>query len=142
MTSLSEANGAPEPGVTSQPPKPATLRIIDPTVSTSQVTLSNGHVVTVQNLSVDAPAGASPGGGLGSTLTISLPSGLAPGASVNVAFTFAVDTGGTYWFGYDVDALTAATPGANEVRTPRVPTQTASKIKGPSPEAGGRGRLG
>ena len=108
ITSLSEANGAPEPGVASQPAQPAALRIIDPAAATSTVTVG-GNPVTVQNLSVDAPAGGSPGGGVGSTLSVPLPAGgLVPGASVNIAFTFAVDNGGRYWFGYDVDVLTEA----------------------------------
>jgi hypothetical protein len=108
ITSLSEANGAPEPGVTTQPTNPAQLRVIDPTTPTSQVTLSSGQVVTVQNLSVDPPASASPGGGLGSTLTVPVDGGLAPGGTINIALTFAVDQGGRYWFGYDLDALSTA----------------------------------
>ena len=115
ITSLSEVNGAPEPGVTTQPPAPAQLRVINPATTTSTFTIG-GAAVTVQNLSVDPPASYNPatpgtgGGGLNTTLTIPLPSGLAPGASVSIAFSFAVDGHGPYWFGYDVDASTAAGP--------------------------------
>ena len=62
ITSLSEANGAPEPGVASQPAQWAALRIVDPATPTSQITVG-GNVVTVQNLSVDAPASAPRGAG-------------------------------------------------------------------------------
>ena len=115
ITSLSEANGAPEPGVTTQPPAPAQLRVINPVTATSTFTIG-GAAVTVQNLSVDSPASYNPatpgtgGGGLNTTLTIPLPSGLAKGASVSIALSFAVDGHGSYWFGYDVDASTAAGP--------------------------------
>ena len=115
ITSLSEVNGAPEPGVTTQPPAPAQLRVINPAAATSTFTIG-GAAVTVQNLSVDSPASYNPatpgtgGGGLNTTLTIPLPSGLAKGASVSIALSFAVDRHGPYWFGYDVDASTAAGP--------------------------------
>jgi uncharacterized repeat protein (TIGR01451 family) len=109
ITSLSEANGLPEPGVASQPARPATVRLIDPATTTSQVVVG-ATAVTVQNLSPDAPAAASPGGGLNTTLTVPLGAGLAAGATINIAFTFDVDSGGTYWFGYDIDALGGALP--------------------------------
>ena len=103
INSLSEANGlAPVVPVTG--PK-ANLRVINPVAPSSTITVA-GAPVTVLNLGVDGPATANPGGGLNSTLTVPLPSGgLAPGASVTVAITFAADTGGTFWFGYDVDTL-------------------------------------
>lgn len=105
INALSEVNGAPLPGAITQPPTHANLRIVNPATSTTSVTISGARVRTVSNLSLDAPAAASPGGGLASTLTVPLPGGeLAPGSSVDVAFTFAVDNGGAYWFGYDVDA--------------------------------------
>jgi hypothetical protein len=111
ITALSEANGPPEPGVSTQPPVPAQLRVIDPATPTSLVTITGGQAVTVQNLSVDPPADVYGDGGLGTTLTIPLPDGsLAPGASVSIALTFAVDRHGPYWFGYDVDAVTASGP--------------------------------
>jgi hypothetical protein len=60
----------------------------------------------VQNLSVAAPAAGQ--GGLDTTLAIPLPDGgLAPGASVSFALSFAVFRHGPYWYGYDIDAITA-----------------------------------
>ena len=105
VTALSEANGAPEPGVATQPVTPATLRVVNPATSTSSVPVSAGPPVSVSNLSVDTPTSGTTGGGLNSTLSVPLPSGLAAGASINVSFTFAVDTPGYFWFGYDIDAI-------------------------------------
>jgi hypothetical protein len=102
VTALSQANGAPQPGVATQPPTHANLRVVNPALSTGVSTVSGGIPVTVKNLSLDLPA--TSGGGLGSTLAVPLPAGLAPGESVNIAITFAVDQGGPFWFGYDVDA--------------------------------------
>ena len=103
ISGISQANGDPQPGVASQPGRVARLRVINPAAPTSAVT-AGGNSRTVQNLSVDAPISGQPGGGLNSTLTVPLGGGLAPGATVDIAFTFAVDSGGTFWFGYDVDA--------------------------------------
>lgn len=61
ITSLSEANGAPEPDVTTQPSNPAALQIIDPAAPTSQVTITGGVVLTVQNLSVNPRPAPFPG---------------------------------------------------------------------------------
>jgi len=106
ITSLSQVNGAPPPGGAPVPPVKADLRVVNPTAATSNVTLSNGSTVLVYNLSLDAPATDPPGGGLGTTLTFPfLLGGLAPGASINVALTFAVDTPGSFWLAYDVDAI-------------------------------------
>ena len=107
ITALSEANGAPWPGVGSQPTNVAHLRVVNPATATSSITVTGGGSVTVQNLSVDAPAyGATTGGGLNSTLTVPLPGNiLAPGETVSIAITLAVDTTGTFWLGYNVDAL-------------------------------------
>ena len=78
---------------------------------------------------VDFPAttgGASagvlplPGGGLNSTLTVPLPEGLPSGSSIDVAFTFQVDAGGPFWFGYDVDAMEAPDCSGQGLRTARV----------------------
>jgi hypothetical protein len=118
ITALSEANGAPEPGVATQPVRPAALRLIDPATSTSQV-LVGATDVTVNNLSVDFPADPTAGAGTDTTLSIPLAGGLAPGLSINVAFTFAVDHGGRYWFGYDVDALTGPISTARPFRLKR-----------------------
>ncbi len=113
VSALSEQFGAPEPGVANQPTGIAQLHAINPATPTEQVTVTGGASVTVHDLSVDSPS-AGPGGGLNSTFTVTLPGGgLAPGASINVAFTFAIETHGTFWFGYDVDATTTAVaPGA------------------------------
>ena len=43
ITSLSELNGAPEPGVATQPPDPARLRDIDPKAHLSTVTITGGR---------------------------------------------------------------------------------------------------
>jgi uncharacterized repeat protein (TIGR01451 family) len=110
ITALSEANGVPEPGAT-QPASVAMLNLIDPSTVTSPVATAAG-TVTVENLSVDPPAAASPNGvgGLNTTLTVPLPNGgLTTGATVSVAFTFSVLSHGTYWFGYDFDALSGST---------------------------------
>ncbi len=103
ITAISQDHGDPQPGVATQPARVALLRVVDPALSTGSV-LVGGTVRTVRNLSVDAPISGQRGGGLNSTLTIPLGGGLAPGDSVDVAVTFAVDTGGTFWFAYDVDA--------------------------------------
>ncbi len=113
VTALSELHGQPQPGVGTQPAKVANLRVINPAAPTQSIRLSSGSTVTVNNLTVDAPSNPTPGGGLNSTLTLPLPNGgLAPGATIDVAFTFAIDTRGTFWFGYDVDASTVATGNA------------------------------
>jgi hypothetical protein len=103
LTSLSEVDGPSLPGAS--PTTQAHLRLVAPTVPSSLVPLSGSRVATVQNLTVDAPAGVR-GGGLASTLAVPLPpGGLTSGASVDVSFTFAVDRGGAFWFGYNVEAL-------------------------------------
>jgi hypothetical protein len=105
ITSLSQLGGAPKPGAIVQPTNPAQTPIINPATPTSAVAVADG-TVTVQNLALAAPAADPPGGGLGTTLAISFPNGeLAPGDPVHIAVTFAVDTTGTYWLGYNVDAI-------------------------------------
>jgi uncharacterized repeat protein (TIGR01451 family) len=112
VTALSEANGLPEPGVATQPSTGVAMLVLaDPSTVTSPVTTAAG-TVTVQNLSVDPPAAASPSGvgGLNTTLTVPLPNGgLTNGATVSIAFTFSAITHGIYWFAYDVDALSGST---------------------------------
>ena len=98
VTALSQVNGAPQPGVVTQPATHANLRAVNPTSAASTA----DALLNVQDPTLDAPATSA--GGLGSTLTVSLPSGLAPGASVNIAVTFAVYQGGLFWFSYDMDA--------------------------------------
>jgi len=91
---------------------------------------------------VAAPATASPGGGLDTTLTIPLPGGsLAPGASVSAALSLAVDRHGPFWFGYDLDAISApvsAPAGQSQTRRPATPLP---HLGIPSPYAIGRGTL-
>ena len=60
ITALSEANGAPKPGVGSQPVNIAHLRVVNPGTPTSSVPVTTGGPVTVQNLSVDTPADRRP----------------------------------------------------------------------------------
>ena len=80
------------------------------------MSISSGATQTVQNLEVGSPNTATPGGGVNSTFAVPLPGGgLLAGASVDVSFTFAVDTRGTFWFGYDVDALAGVDGGARLV---------------------------
>ena len=103
ITAISEANGLGRGAAESSPT--AFLRVINPVATTSDFTVT-GAPVTVQNLGVDPPVVAGTGGGLNTTLAVPLPvGGLPPGATVAVAFTFAADTPGSFWFGYDVEAL-------------------------------------
>jgi hypothetical protein len=140
ITSLSEVNGPPEPGVPARPPTPAQLRVINPATPTTQITITGGQTVTVQNLSVDGPATAVAGGGLDTTLTIPLLGrSLAPGASVSIALSLAVDRSGPYWVGYDVDAVAASTP-VRQSRT-RQPAAQFLHPGAPSRYAIGRGAL-
>ena len=146
ITSLSEANGPPEPGVPTQPPVPAQLRVINPATPTSQFTITGGHAVTVHNLSVDPPATASPGGGLNTTLSIPLPTGgLAPGATISIALSFAVDRHGPYWYGYNIDALSApASAPSRQTRTRHhqtTPPTTLLHPAKPGPSTTGHGTL-
>lgn len=104
IVTISEANGLSAPASAGTGPK-AQLRATDPATPTSTITVA-GAPVTVQNLSVDPPVSADPGGGLNTTLTAPLPpGGLPPGASLTVGLTFATDVAGTFWFAYDVDTL-------------------------------------
>ncbi|MEU7803584.1 fibronectin type III domain-containing protein [Micromonospora arborensis] len=105
ITSLSAENGAPYPGGPS-PAVHSNLRLVNPPNASTSITISDGRTLLVRNLSMDAPATNPPGGGLGTTLTIPIDlGGLAPGASINIALTFAVDTPGSWWVAYDVDAI-------------------------------------
>ncbi|GHJ13262.1 putative Ig domain-containing protein [Micromonospora sp. AKA38] len=110
ITSLSQVNGAPKPNGPTPTPH-GNLRVINPTTATSDVTLSNGSVVTVNNLRMDAPATDPPGGGLFTTLTVPLAlGGLGPGVSTNVALWLRIETPGQYWVGWDADALGGPVP--------------------------------
>ena len=145
ITSLSEANGPPEPDVSAQPAHPAALRITNPATPTTQVTLTSGTTITVNNLSIDPPATVPPGGGLNTTLTIPLPTGgLAPGATISIALTFDVDHGGNYWFGYNTDALTTPTSTPrHQPRTHHHPTPPTTLLTPttPGPNTTERGTL-
>jgi len=146
ITSLDEVNGQPEPGVTTQPPTPAQLRVIDPATPTTTITITGGHIVTVLNLGVDAPATAAPGGGLETTLTIPLTGTLAPGASVSISLSFAVDRHGPYWYGYDVDALAITAPAfaparQSQIHQPAAPPSQFLHLGAPSRQVIGHGIL-
>jgi hypothetical protein len=109
ITSLSQPNGPPRPGIGAQPATRAHLRVVNPDTETTEVPVSGLGLITVHNLSVSSPSAVPPGGGIATTLAVPLPScGLALGESVSVSVTFAVDRPGSYWFGYDVQALDVA----------------------------------
>ncbi len=119
VSALSELYGPAQPGVTTPPATVADLRMINPAAPTQSVAVPGGPAVTVYNLSVDLPITSSTGGGLNSTLTLPLPGGgLANGAAINVAFTMNIDTHGTFWFGYDVDATTGNAAAARSASRP------------------------
>jgi large repetitive protein len=144
VISLSEANGAPRPDVAVQPARVALLRLVDAPAQTSTVPLTGGGTVTVRNLVPDPPSGSSAGGGMASTLAVSLPGGsLAAGDSVAIAVTFAVDRSGTFWFGYNVDALDSAGVGlrATGTRTGRPTVTVAARPAAPAPWPGADGPL-
>ncbi|MBQ1074981.1 fibronectin type III domain-containing protein [Micromonospora sp. C31] len=141
ITALSQANGAPKPGDPEPPPPHGNLRLINPATPTSAVTLSDGDTVTVQNLRMDAPATSPPGGGMSTTLTIPLRlGGLGTGESINVALTFAVDTPGRYWVGWDIDAL-GGTPPAAASTTSASTSRTKLKTAGPNSAGFRKGHL-
>ncbi|WP_410818071.1 fibronectin type III domain-containing protein [Micromonospora sp. 050-3] len=109
ITSLSAENGAPYPGAPS-PVVHSNLRLVNPVNPTTPIIISDGRTLLSRNLSMDSPATAPPGGGLGTTLTIPFDlGGLAPGASIHIALSFAVDTPGSWWVAYDVDAIGGGT---------------------------------
>ncbi|GIJ75635.1 Putative Ig domain-containing protein [Micromonospora phaseoli] len=104
ISTLSQPNGAPRPGLP-DPPNPAQLRLVNPDTATSTF-IVGGQTVTVRNLRMDAPAQDPPGGGLSTTLTVPLPlGGLPPGKTIYVSLTFEVDQGGRFWAGWDVEAI-------------------------------------
>ncbi|MFJ2081959.1 fibronectin type III domain-containing protein [Micromonospora chokoriensis] len=104
ISTLSQVNGAPIPGVPT-PPNPAELRLANPDTATSTFTVA-GKSVIVQNLRMDVPAEDPPGGGLSTTLTLPLPiGGLPPGQTAFVSLIFEVDKGGRFWAGWDVEAI-------------------------------------
>ncbi|QDY08302.1 hypothetical protein FJK98_15010 [Micromonospora sp. HM134] len=124
ITSLSQENGAPLPGGSS-PAIHSNLRLVNPVNPTSSITISTGETLLVRNLSMDAPATSPPGGGLATTLNIPFDlGGLRPGGQVHIALTFAVDTPGTFWIAYDIDAL-----GTGDTPTIAGTGKTATKAK-------------
>ncbi|MEU8087690.1 fibronectin type III domain-containing protein [Micromonospora sp. NPDC049101] len=134
ITSLSAANGAPYPGGPS-PAVHSNLRLVNPANPTTSVTISDGRTLLVRNLHMDSPATNPPGGGLGTTLTIPFDlGGLAPGASVHIALTFAVDTPGSWWVAYDVDAIgggvvPTVAPSAKGTKTAKQREADAKRLK-------------
>jgi hypothetical protein len=92
ITSLSEQGGPPATGH-------AWLRAVPTTVTNTSCPGGMG-----QPLVLNAPAGTGGTGGLGTTLSPNNPY-LPPGGSISVAFQFAVDQGGPFTFGYDVDVI-------------------------------------
>jgi YVTN family beta-propeller protein len=96
ITSLSQEHGAPPPGASTPPARPAWLQVAVPASPTSSITRSDSTTGIVQNLS---PTGGP--GGLYSVLPVDLGAdGLAPGESIDVAVTFSVLRGGSFWFSY------------------------------------------
>ncbi|MEU7752721.1 fibronectin type III domain-containing protein [Micromonospora sp. NPDC049171] len=134
ITSLSAANGAPYPGGPS-PAVHSNLRLVNPANPTTSITISDGRTLLVRNLHMDSPATSPPGGGLGTTLTIPFDlGGLAPGASVHIALTFAVDTPGSWWVAYDVDAIgggvvPTVAPSAKATKTAKQREADAKRLK-------------
>jgi Bacterial Ig-like domain (group 3) len=92
ITSLTQQGGPPATGH-------AWLRAVPTTVTTSPCGGPMG-----QPLTLNGPAGTGTDGGLGTTLSPPVPF-MPPGATITVAFQFAVDQGGPFTFGYDVDIL-------------------------------------
>ncbi|WP_405092938.1 putative Ig domain-containing protein [Micromonospora sp. NBC_01392] len=112
ITALSQVNGAPKPNGPTPVPQ-GNLRVINPSTTTSDVTLTNGNVVRVNNLRMDLPSTDPPGGGLFTTLTVPLDlGGLGPGVSTNVALWLRIETPGPFWVGWDADALGGPVPTA------------------------------
>ncbi|WP_406069824.1 fibronectin type III domain-containing protein [Micromonospora sp. NBC_01638] len=104
ITTLSQPNGAPNPGVP-PPPNPAQLRLVNPDTATGTFTVG-GRTVTVNNLRMDVPTQDPPGGGLATTLTLPLTiGGLTPGQTLYISLAFEVDQGGRFWAGWDVEAI-------------------------------------
>jgi hypothetical protein len=126
VTALSQAFGAPLPGVATQPATHANLRVREPATTTSTVAMSNGTTVSVTNATINDPNLTTVGAGLNRALTVNLPDPLAPAASINVAVHFTVQTVGRFWFGYDVEAA-LTTP----VLTNAAPTRQHSLLTGP-----------
>jgi hypothetical protein len=97
------------------------LRVLS---STGMVTNSAGVVVvTVNGLTLEAPAQPN-GGGLNSTLSVVLPGGgLAPGNSIDVQFLLGVQEQGTFSFFVNVEALPGLGANAEEAtRTTKADT--------------------
>lgn len=103
ITSLSQPNGAPPPGQPA-PPSPGSLRLVNPLIPSSFITISDGRTVLVNHLSMSPPSTDPPGGGLNTTLELGISQvGLPVGGTIYIQLTFAVDEPGTFWGSWNVD---------------------------------------
>ncbi len=84
-------------------PAESDLRIIDAPDIT--VTTTAGQTVPVKGAVIETPPAQPIGGGLNTSLTITTGVPLTPGASVNVQFLMGVQTGGSFRFFVNVEAL-------------------------------------
>src|SRR5205085_841012 len=85
----------------------ADLRVVT-SVDIPSAALSGGGTTTISGLTLETPPTQAIGGGLNSSLavgTITVGTPLGPGASINVQFLLGVQTGGTYRFFINVEAL-------------------------------------
>lgn len=105
ITSLSQPNGAPPPGRPA-PPSPGSLRLVNPLIPSSLITVSDGRTLLVNHLTMDFPAEDPPGGGLSTTLRLPVAlNGLPVGGTIHFALTFEVDAPGTFWGSWDVEVV-------------------------------------
>lgn len=82
------------------------------------VMLTNGTIVPVSGLTLDAPPTQSLGGGVHSTVTagsVTTGAPIAPGASANVQFVLGVQQGGSFRFFVNVEAPAPIPPASNSV---------------------------
>ncbi|MEU7585745.1 putative Ig domain-containing protein [Micromonospora sp. NPDC049230] len=106
ISTISQKNGPLPPAGSTTPPPYADLRAANPATPTSTITLSDGRIVTVNNLPMDFPAEDPPGGGLFTRFSLPLPiGGLPTGESINIALTLSIETPGPFWIGWDLLAL-------------------------------------
>ncbi len=116
VTSMSEANGGPEPGAKTQPAKVIHLEINEPTAASQTI-----NSVTVYNMAPDYPD--TTGGGQNSTLgeypsTTGTANGftIPPGGTLSVSFSFSTLTSsGSYWIGFSVLSVPGSTSSCSGV---------------------------